>query len=222
MDMFSTTKGLPRLPLLALIVLFAAGWMGFFLVCGSNRGSLAAVRRMSQTGSQATPPRRGNVKDRFLIEPGKGIGPLELGDTMQRTLELFEPEMGKGEKIQTDECGPEYIWLDSEGRPLGNFSVRFQDYSVVSQIESGTPRYHTAEGITAYDSLEKVRRHYRGLRTYAVMGNSPMAFGGGPLIYWIDWTRGIAFFLASTRRDHQRYLYSIIVFKPGGTFCPER
>jgi hypothetical protein len=49
-----------------------------------------------------------------------------------------------------------------------------------------------------------------------------MAFGGGSLIYWIDWSKGLAFFFASTRDTHQRYLYSIIVFKPGGKFCPER
>ena len=45
-------------------------------------------------------------------------------------------------------------------------------------------------------------------------------FGGLPLIFWVDWHRGLAFVLASARRG-ARYLYSIIVFKPGDKFCPE-
>ena len=64
-----------------------------------------------------------------------------LGDTRARALDLLEFETG-GE-IQTDECGDEYIAVDTKSRPQGNFSIRFEN-SIVCQIESGTSRYHAA------------------------------------------------------------------------------
>jgi len=129
--------------------------------------------------------------------------------------------MSGGEQIETDSCGNELIWDDSESHPEGNLIVAFQN-STVFQIEAGTPRYRTSEGVKAYDSPTKVRRMYpRGLRAYTAPSHGGDALGPLPLIFWVDWQRGISFFFASTRRERQRYLYSIIVFKPGGKFCPE-
>jgi hypothetical protein len=195
----------------------------FLLACWIVAGSAAALTSVLQNGQQPVQSRKENMADSYLIEPGKGIGKIRLGDTRERTLNFleFDLDFESGEEIQTDECGAEYIAVDTKSYKEGNFSVRYPD-SIVSQIESGTPRYHTALGIKAYDSPESVQRLYKGLRGYALIGNSPMTFGGGSLIYWVDWSKGLDFFFASTRDTHQRYLYSIIVFKPGGKFCPER
>jgi hypothetical protein len=205
----------------ATVLLLLACWIVFSSF--REGGSAAAVRRVLQNDQQPVPPRKENMADSYLIEPGMGIGKYRLGDTRERALNLVEldPVFESGEEIQTDECGTEYEALDAKSHPHGNFDIRYAN-SMVSQIESGTPRYHTALGTKAYDSPDMVQRLYKGLRAYAVSGNSPMAFGGGSLIYWIDWSKGLAFFFASTRATRQRYLYSIIVFKPGGKFCPER
>lgn len=77
------------------------------------------------------------------------------------------PEMGGGKQIETDSCGSEFIWEDADSRPQGNLIVGVLN-SAVFQVESGTPRYHTPEGIKAYDSPSQVRRAYpRGLRAYS-------------------------------------------------------
>ena len=191
-----------------------ASWIATYSVRGNGRDPSVVVA--PDNGSQLAPSRK-ESSDSYLIEPGKGIGQIKLGQTRARALDLLDFETG--EEIETDECGAEYIAIDTKSYPQGNFSIRFQN-SLVCQIESGSSRYHTAAGTKAYDSPEKVKQFYSGLRAYALLGNSPMAFGGGPLIYWIDWSKGLAFFFASTRAGQQRYLYSIIVFKPGGKFCP--
>lgn len=195
--------------------------LGRILVRRRGEGTNAPSNPGSKMTLQNPASAKADREDKSLIEPGKRVGQLKLGDTRERALQLFQPKANTDEEISTDNCGLEYIWLDSQSRPQGNVSIRFQN-SVVFQIESGTPRFHTVEGIKAYDRPDEVRAHYPGLRAYALVGSSPMSFGGGSLIYWVDWTKGIAFFFASTRRDHERYLYSIIVFEPGGRFCPER
>lgn len=160
-----------------------------------------------------------NSKDSHLIEPGKGIGQIRLGDSRESVFDALD--FDSGEEIQTDNCGAEFIALDKKSHPQGDFSIRFQDSKVI-QIEAGTPSFQTSAGVKAYDSPERVRSSYSGLRAYTLSGNSPIAFGGVSLIYWIDWTNGVAFLFATRVRTHQRYLYSIIVFKAGGKFCPER
>ena len=191
-----------------------------FLCCVLTLPANTRVRRVDGSGTFPVRAQSTNEKstDNYLIEPGKRVGQVRLGESIERAFDVIDFE--EGETIETDTCGQEYIAVDKKGRPQGNFSIRFKD-SVIFQIESGTSRFHTSEGIRAYDSPDAVHSRYRELRAYAVLGNSPMAFGGGPLIYWIDWTKGMAFLFASERKNHHRYLYSIIVFKPGGEFCPE-
>ena len=174
-----------------------------------------------QTNSSPTARHRQDMKDQSLIVPGERVGPAKLGETTDRVYKLIEREMGGGKQIEIDSCGGEFIWEDTESRPQGNLIVGILN-SAVFQVESGTPRYHTSEGIKAYDSPSQVRRAYpRGLRAYSSLNPTVEALGGLPLIFWVDWHRGLAFVLASTRGGRSRYLYSIIVFKPGGKFCPE-
>jgi hypothetical protein len=90
----------------------------------------------------------------------------------------------------------------------------------VAQIDSGTPRFHTPEGITLYSSPQAVRKHYKGLRAFVLSNVYSEATGGRPLTYWIGSEKGIAFAFAYYPREQKRYLYRIIVFRPNTEVCP--
>jgi hypothetical protein len=157
-----------------------------------------------------------------LIKPGASVGRLKLGDALDRTRQIFPFKSGVDEEAEESDsrtCGKEYLWVDLENEKRGNVFVRFQD-SAAFQIEAATTRFHTREGIKPLDSPSRVRSYPAPLRAYALLSGSPMALGGGPLIYWVDWENGIAFCFAATRKEQERYLYSIAVFKPHEKFCP--
>ena len=208
--------------IVVLISLLSAVCVSNFPPSSWGNDGAVTVFPLIRGTAQGTTLLNTKLNDDLLIEPGKRIGRLNLGDTRECALQLFplKPNVDQEEGSEEGECGNEYLWVDLENTQKGNIFIRFQN-SIVFQIESATTRFHTAEGIKAYDFPKEVRRNYRGLRAYALVGHSPDALGGKPLIFWIDWAKGIAFLFASTRRDHQRYLYSIIVFKPGGRFCPQ-
>jgi hypothetical protein len=154
----------------------------------------------------------------MLIEPGVRVGPLALGDTRWHAQELFPPKAGQSQEWK-DKCGTTFNWSDgSDG--VGNILVRVRNERVF-QIESGSPRFHTPEGITLYDSPDKVRLHYKDLRAYVLLSSPIRALGDRPLVFWLSKKKGIAFAFAYYQREHKRYLYKIIVFRPNGTFCPE-
>jgi hypothetical protein len=166
-----------------------------------------------------------SVKPASLIEPGVGIGPLKLGDTRERALRLFPRKPNIDEEDDSGDCGTAYNGVDLEetrkGRiGVGNVLIRFED-GRVSQIESATPRYHTAQGLTFHDPPEEVGRYYKNLRAYVLMSAPIRALGDRPLIFWLDARKGIAFALAYSEEAHRRNLYKIIVFKPNSKFCPE-
>jgi hypothetical protein len=171
------------------------------LISWGNSGAVTAFPVIRGTAQGTLLHTR--LNDDLLIEPGKRIGRLNLGNTRERALQLFplKPNIDQEEGSEEGECGNEYLWVDLEQK--GNIFIRFQN-SIVFQIESATTRFHTAEGIKVYNLPKEVRRNYRGLRAYALVGHSPDALGGKPLIFWVDWAKGIAFLFASTRRDHQR------------------
>jgi hypothetical protein len=135
-------------------------------------------------------------------------------------LQIFPFKSDVDEESGTEGCGSEYLWVDSENEARGNVFIRLRE-SRVFQIEAASTRFHTSEGVKPLDSPAKVQKFYRGLRAYVMLHNTPMALGGGPLIFWVDWAKGVAFSFATTRRrEGKRYLYSIAVFHTGGTFCP--
>jgi hypothetical protein len=153
-----------------------------------------------------------------LIEPGVRVGPLRLDDTRARALEVFRsgdhPSRPYG-------CGEGIISSvpSDRGNP-GNMLTLIRDGKVF-QIDSVTTRFHTAEGITTYDSPEKVRQRYKDdLRAY-VFDITSMALGDRPVIFWVNAKRGIAFEFAYYREERKRYLYAISVFQPNGDWCPE-
>jgi hypothetical protein len=154
-----------------------------------------------------------------LIEPGSSIGPLKIGDTRERTLEVF-PKKDEDQEWD-DACGTTLDWVDASN-PVGRGDVwiRLKKGRVI-QIESATTRFHTSEGITTFDHPDKVAKSYRELRAYTLLTPPSPALGDRPLVFWVDRKRGIAFSFAYYPAEHKRYVYKIIVFEANKNFCPE-
>lgn len=155
-----------------------------------------------------------------IIEPGQSLGPIKLGDSRDRALELFPK---KDEDQQWDDpCGSTIDWVDTtnpNGR--GDVFVRLKKNKVF-QIESSSTRFHTIEDITTFDSPDKVASAFKDLRAWVLLTPPVPALGDRPLVYWMDKKRGVAFVLAYDPGRRKRYLYKIIVFEPNKEFCPEQ
>jgi hypothetical protein len=156
-------------------------------------------------------------KDSTLIKSGLSAGPLALGDSYERALELFPFKPSDQEYSQPAGCGRELNWVDLKNSPVGNLFIRFRDKSVY-QIGVATTRYHTPEGITINSSPQEVRKHYKGLRAYILSRITSNELR--PLVYWVDKKEGIAFAFAPIGKKSGRYLTQIIVFKPNSEICP--
>src|SRR4051812_47885669 len=154
-----------------------------------------------------------------VIEPGGGLGPLKLGDTRDHALELF-PKKAEDQEWD-DPCGSTLDWVDTTN-PVGHGDVFIRlKKDKVFQIESSTTRFQTAQGITTFDSPEKVAQTYRGMGAWVLLTPPTPALGSRPLVFWIDKKKGIAFTLAYDPSHRNRYVYKVSVFEPNKTFCPE-
>ena len=155
-----------------------------------------------------------------VIDPGLRVGPLKLGESHDRALEVF-PKKSEDQEWE-DNCGTNIDWVDTtnpNGR--GDVFVRLKKGKII-QIESSTTRFHTAEGITTFDSPEKVAGAYKDLRAWVLLTTPNPALGDRPLVFWMDKKRGIAFVLAYDPSRRKRYVYKVIVFEPNKEFCPEQ
>ena len=181
----------------------------------SSHATPPGIRAARPVASFQASPHSGEVN----IEPGASVGPLKLGDTRERALELF-PKKDEDQEWE-NQCGTTLDWVDSTN-PTGRGDVFIRlKKGKVFQIESATTRFHTAEGITTFDHGEKVAAAYKDLRAYTLLSTPDPAHGSRPLVFWIDKKKGIAFVFAYYPKEHKRYLYKIIVFEPNKTFCPE-
>jgi hypothetical protein len=174
--------------------------------------------RVAAISSQEPDP--SSLSTQTLIEPGSRVGPLKLGDTRDRVLELF-PKKDEDQEWQNS-CGTTLDWVDATNRTgRGDLLIRLNKKGKIFQIESSTTRFQTAEGITTFDHAEKVANAYKDLRAYTLLSTPDPARGDRPLVFWIDKKKGIAFVFAYYPKERKRYLYKIIVFEPNKTFCPE-
>jgi hypothetical protein len=155
----------------------------------------------------------------ILIEAGKSVGPLKIGDTQDRALELF-PKKAEDQQWE-DSCGTTIDWVDTTN-PMGRgeLAIRVKKGRVF-QIESSTTRFHTAEGITTFDEPRKVADAYKGMHAFVLLTQPSPSLGDRPLVFWVDKKRGIAFSFAFDPSRHQRYVYKVIVYEPGKEVCPE-
>lgn len=156
-----------------------------------------------------------------LIDPGSAVGPLKLGESRDRALEVF-PKKAEDQEW-TDDCGSTIDWVDTDN-PMGRGDVliRINKKGKIFQIESATTRFHTAEDITTFSNPEKIRSAYREMRAFVLLTSPSPALGDRPLVFWIDKKRGIAFALAFDPSQHKRYVYKVIIFEPNKDFCPEQ
>jgi hypothetical protein len=151
-----------------------------------------------------------------------GVGPLKIGDSRQRTLELFPFKHNVDQEYdQPEPCGTEMNWVDlRDPKHVGNVFIHFRE-GAVFQIDTADPSFRTPDGIGFLSSPEQVRRRHRNLEAWVLSGNTGgEALGERPLVYWIDRNAGIAFSFAYSQSERKRYLYEIIVFKPGAEICP--
>jgi hypothetical protein len=154
-----------------------------------------------------------------IIDPGLAVGPLKLGDSRERALELF-PKKAEDQEWN-DPCGSTIDWVDtSNPNGRGDLFIRLKKGKVF-QIESSSTRFHTAEDITTFDSPEKVAASYKEMRAWVLLTPPVPALGDRPLVFWIDRKRGIAFAFAYDPSHRKRYVYKVIVFEPGKDLCPE-
>ena len=155
-----------------------------------------------------------------MIEPGHSMGPLKLGDSLDRAQELF-PKKDIDQEWD-DACGSTIDWTDSNN-PQGHGEVFIRlKKGKVFQIESSTSRFHTAEDISTFDPPEKVEKSYKDMRAWVLLTAPSPALGSRPPVFWIDKKKGIAFELAYDAQHRKRYVYKVIVFEPNKTFCPEQ
>lgn len=179
---------------------------------------LHSIMPSSSAVSDGQRPQADRTTDFSLIRPGLSVGPLRLGDTHQRTTELFplKPNIDQ-EFSQPRGCGKELNWVDLTNPQVGNMFVRFKD-GIVFQIDVATTRFHLTEGIAINSSPQEVRKHYQGLHAYLLSNITSTEVR--PLVYWVDAEKGIAFAFAPYRRKHGRYVSKIIVFQPRSEICP--
>jgi hypothetical protein len=81
-----------------------------------------------------------------LIVPGMSVGLLQLGDTRERTFELFpnKPNMDQ-EWREGANCGTTINWLDMKNHKMaGNVFIRLKEGKVF-QIDSGATSSHSAK-----------------------------------------------------------------------------
>ena len=200
----------PGLILIIPVILFAIA---------AIPSTLRAIHELRPSLAPQTSADNSSTFVETLIEPGSRVGPLKLGDTRERALELF-PQKAEDQEWQ-DPCGTTLDWVDATN-PMGrgDLWIRLKKGKAF-QIDSATTRFHTAEGITTFDPPEKVASAYREMRAYTLLTAPVPALGDRPLVFWIDKKRGIAFSLAYDPSKRKRYVYKIIVFEPNKTFCPE-
>lgn len=154
------------------------------------------------------------------IDPGLRVGPLKIGDSLDQALEVF-PKKDEDQQWE-DQCGTTVDWVDTTN-PMGRGDVYVRlRKGKVFQIESSTTRFQTAEGITTFESPEKVASSYKNLRAWVLLTPPSPSLGDRPLVFWIDKKKGIAFAFAYDRPRHKRYVYKVIVFEPNKDFCPEQ
>jgi hypothetical protein len=157
-----------------------------------------------------------------LVIAGVRVGSLKLGDSRERALELFPLTKDADQEYpQPGECGTELDWVDSrDPKHEGNVFIHFRR-GVIFQIDVSDLSFRTPDGITFLSSPEQVRTRHPKLEAWTLSGNTGgEALGERQLVYWIDRNAGIAFSFAYSQSERKRYVYEIIVFKPGTDICP--
>jgi hypothetical protein len=188
------------------------------LTCSAGNHAPPAGRTAAVVSEPAAIVDQKPESDAALIKPGRSVGVLHLGDTRDKLIKVL------GEKLEeyTYDDPVKYSemhWYDAEADRNGIFA--YLKDGRVFQIESDTPRYRTAEGVTSDATPESVHSKYPDLQAYILLGSGSKVNGGRDLVYWVDRQRGIAFEFYYNSKAKKRRVSKTIVFEPGSEFQPE-
>src|SRR5262245_21452122 len=95
---------------------------------------------------------------RGILEPGRSLAGVRLGDSMQRVKQLW----GADYKVcQERHCTyPTWYFIYPKGEPLGA-SVRFKNGKVVTVFTLGSPRgWRTSEGLMIGEQIARINELY--------------------------------------------------------------
>lgn len=171
---------------------------------GKLHSGVALIVLIPLLGSvnRATPPEAAK-----LIQAGRSVGYLKLGDSRERALQIFPKKANTDIEYDIPNCGTEYDWV--ELRPIhrgGNVFINFKG-GRVWQISSTLAEFATVNGIKSGSSPQDVRRQFKGLESYVYRGRTPEALHQSPLIVWVDRPAGIAFsFVYSSEETSSRFM----------------
>ena len=87
----------------------------------------------------------------FLVVPGRSVGPVALGMTMDNVKALW----GSPTKVERDANSQWYTWRDSPPRSV---AVEMQSNMVVMISIAHDPRYRTRDGLGDGDSVDRIQR----------------------------------------------------------------
>lgn len=209
---------------------FAIGAISYLTACQGGSLRVASIGRHDYPIGSARQSRslkaswpRG-VGD-WLVVPAKRVGAVVLGDPEDKIFELFpRPSIGSSQQAGPAglACGTDHtIGLLQDARHPGSLGV-YAKNGIIVEVEADGARYHTYSGIVTDSSPEEVRLRYKGLKSYLFLGGYTKALNEGPLVPWADEAKGIAFsFAYSSRQDRTLRVFTIIVFRPGASFCVE-
>ena len=87
----------------------------------------------------------------FLVLPGRSVGPVALGMTMDNVKAVW----GSPTKVERDANSQWYTWRDSPPRSV---AVEMQSNMVVMISIAHDPRYRTRDGLGDGDSVDRIQR----------------------------------------------------------------
>ena len=109
----------------------------------SSHGTTPATRGLLPLAAiPAQEPDSNSLSTQVTIEPGSRVGPIKLGDTRDRALELF-PKKAEDQEWE-DKCGggTTLDWVDAQNsNGHGDLFIRLNKKGKIFQIESATTRF---------------------------------------------------------------------------------
>ena len=120
------------------------------------------------------------LPSRGVLEPGKSLAGVKLGDSMQRVKNLW----GQNYKVcQGRHCPyPTWYYIYPKGDPVGA-SVRFRNGKVVTIFTLGaTTGWHTSEGLAIGEQIDRVSELYGKIAWSNCIGYAAMSMRTGEAV----------------------------------------
>ncbi len=179
---------------IALIVSFVA--LGYRFMSPNKHKAYAEQKVTAETPDK---------KQKYLIVPGKSVGPVKLGDSMKSVHKILGSSPGVG--FMNGPAGS-----GTESYPNG-LAFRYNNNKVVEIIVRSKPYATAAKGISVGSSPKIIRGVFKGgIQTpYRIKYRKP------PITIYLyhDIKRGIAFWFGDNAKNSTAGCDTIIVHRPG-------